>query len=430
MGRLHSHVCGMIACVGVLTAYACGGGGSGKGPQKPIAKKGSADKPNPPPETEEDREKKRHDAALAIVPENSTCLPASLKTSNAAQLQLAAVDGQPRVCAIDADKSRLLGAIACWQVDLSSGALEYKPPAPLPGRSVGVLLTDRCARGYCIPKDAKISGEVAHMAWSPDGSKVAVVAGDDLHLFDAKKKEHDISFSIHADKGVPQDASVTAIDWVAGNLFITANDAVYVFKLDGTAVGPIEPLGGGKDAKPISTRGGSFVVFDDKRVAVAEQGYSSVTVYEVDNGKRTKLARKISNGPCKKEELAGYWQEDLDKVGAKCKDHMSKMFGHLVGADAVAGSKNLLVLLRGPRLGEFAILDPKTLTEKKAIKMPWCAEMAGGATGGGDDAADDKEAPKAEKAKPKKAAPPKASKRAGKESPKDSKDEDPEAGGQ
>src|SRR5512138_1193343 len=115
MGRVHSHLCGMIACMGVLAGYGCGGGGSGKGAQKPIVKKGSAEKPQPPPETEEDREKKRHEAALAIVPDGSTCLPAKLKESDAPQLQLAAIDGQPRVCAVDVDKSRLLGTVGCWQ---------------------------------------------------------------------------------------------------------------------------------------------------------------------------------------------------------------------------------------------------------------------------------------------------------------------------
>ena len=42
------------------------------------------------------------------------------------------------------------------------------------------------------------------------------------------------------------------------------------------------------------------------------------------------------------------------------------------GATAVMGSKSLLVLLRGPRLGELAVMDPKSLAEKRAIKLPWC----------------------------------------------------------
>jgi len=66
-----------------------------------------------------------------------------------------------------------------------------------------------------------------------------------------------------------------------------------------------------------------------------------------------------------------------------------------MGATAVAGAKNFLVLFRGDRLGELGVLDAKSLAEKKAIKMPWCSEGGGektesSAEGGGDDAKDEK----------------------------------------
>jgi hypothetical protein len=89
---------------------------------------------------------------------------------------------------------------------------------------------------------------------------------------------------------------------------------------------------------------------------------------------------------------------------------MAKSYAHLIGADAVAGSKNLLVLLRGPRLGELAVIDAKTLAERKTIKMPWCDDGDGGAAG--EDASS--------------AAPEKAAK---KPSPA-SKADDPDAGGE
>jgi hypothetical protein len=46
------------------------------------------------------------------------------------------------------------------------------------------------------------------------------------------------------------------------------------------------------------------------------------------------------------------------------------------------GSKSLVVMLRDDRLGELAVMDPKSLAEKSAIKMPWCtaeADAGGGA---------------------------------------------------
>jgi len=100
-----------------------------------------------------------------------------------------------------------------------------------------------------------------------------------------------------------------------------------------------------------------------------------VTTYEVTTGKRAKLVRKTPklSPPCKGDEVATYWKGG-DKVTDKCRDQLDKVFGHLVGAEPVRGSseKSWLVLLRGPRLGELAVLDAKTLVEKRAIKMPWC----------------------------------------------------------
>ena len=141
----------------------------------------------------------------------------------------------------------------------------------------------------------------------------------------------------------------------------------------------------------------------------------TLTIYEVDTGKRTKLVRKLGKVACKPDELDAFWH-DGDKVTDKCKDSIAKASGHLIGANAVMGSKSLLVLLRGDRLGDLAVMDAKTLAEKKAIKMPWC-----GAEGGEKaDKADNEEAAPKDK---KKAAPAPAA-----SAPK--KSSDPEEGGQ
>ena len=49
-----------------------------------------------------------------------------------------------------------------------------------------------------------------------------------------------------------------------------------------------------------------------------------------------------------------------------------------MGATAIMGKKSLVVMMRGDRLGELGVLDPKLLSEKRAIKLPWCEK------GGGD----------------------------------------------
>src|SRR5262249_32313424 len=110
----------------------------------------------------------------------------------------------------------------------------------------------------------------------------------------------------------------------------------------------------------------------------------------------------------KKDELDALWRDPAATSSPKCKDFVAKNFSHLIGADAVAGSKNLLVLLRGPRLGELVVVDAKTLAEKKTIKMPWCegssADKASTASppaaAPAADTAPEKPAKKAKAAKP------------------------------
>ena len=405
----------VLMLVPLLALGACGGGGK-KAPVKPTETEVKA--PPPPPETEADREKKRHAEAVAIVPEGSKCLPGALKEDGAPELQLAAVGTDAVVCAVDKDKSRLLGPVGCWKVDLASGALTPQDAAPMPGGSLEVKLDGNCARGYCLPKDAKSTGSTAHMSWNLDGTKVAVQVGDDVHIFDAGTKAHESSFSIRGDKGLTNDP--IAIHYVGDTIFVEGADqgpysAVWAFKQDGTAQGPINALGG-KEEKPVSTYHGSFSILDKTHVGVAENGMETLTIYEVDTGKRTKLVRKIGKVACKPSELDAFWH-DGDKVTDKCKDSIMKASGHLMGATAVKGSTSLLVLLRGDRLGELAVLDAKSLAEKKVIKMPWC-EAGGGEKGDKGEKADAKPETKAEK----KAAPAKAG------APK--KASDPEEGGQ
>jgi len=364
------------ALFGVLAA--CGGGS-----KKPVEKPETSEaKPVQKPETEEDREAKRKSAAHAIVPEGSSCLPAALKEENAPRLELGASGRDALVCAFDQDPSRLLGPVACWKLDVTSGKLEYRDPAPLPVGGFDVLLDGKCARGYCLPNPP--TGKVAHVAHNLDNTKVAVLVDDDVHIFNAETKAHESSFSIRGDKGVTNDPK--AVHFVDNAILVEGADqgpysAVWVFKTDGTQVGAITGLGG-KPEKPVSTYHGSFSILDKTRVAVSEKGMALLTTYDVTNGARAKLVRKVPKLACKPAELDAYWV-DGDKVTDKCKESILKASGHLMGADVVAGGKSHLVLLRGDRLGQLAIDEQKRIAEKSKLDMPWC-----GAEGGGDAAAD------------------------------------------
>lgn len=421
MGRLPSR----IAYVLLLYVAACGGKSS---PKKPITDD-TVKKPPPKVETEADREKKRRETALSIIPDGTTCLPTSLKQQGAPRLELGRVAEDAMICATDSDTSRRLGPIACWKVlDFGEGTLAYEAGRPLPGRNVTVNLDERCARGFCIPKDAKLSEDkLAYIAWNDDGSKAVVVTGDAAHVFDATARARESGFSIRGDKGVTNNP--TAVHWVGDTIFIHGTDAgpasyLWGFKLDGTALGGMQSLGG-KDML-VNLHGGSFAILGKTKVAFSERGFSTVTTYETDSGKRTKIVRKTVNGPCKPAEADAYWVDG--DVSAKCKEHMVKTYGHLEGADAVLGRTNLLVLLRGPRLGELAVLDIKTLKETTTFKLPWC-ETATAAPGGSDKLANPDDESSAPAKEVKRDVPKKATRGATKKAP-GPKEEDPDQGGQ
>ncbi|MCX5747710.1 MAG: hypothetical protein NT062_35040 [Proteobacteria bacterium] len=363
-----------LVCVGMVAASLVGGcgGKKAKTPHKPKAK--VVEPPTVKEETEADRAAKRLEAAHAIIPDGSKCLPPALKESGAPHLELGVVTDAAMVCAIDTDPTRLLGPVGCFRVNLGTNELSYEAPQPLPGIGFAVHVDDKCARGYCLP--AAPAAKTAHIVWSPDTSKVAVLADETIHVFEAAAKAHTADFSIRGDKGVTGEPA--SLHWVGDVLFVeNADGNVFAFKADGTAIGGLEVLGG-KAGQLLSTKGGSFSVLDNKaRIAIAEKGWSTLTSYEVDSGKRTKVVRKLAKAPCKPEELDGYFKDPTSLADGKCKDYATKTFAYLVGANGIAGSKNLLVVLRDGRLGELGVIDPKTLVEQpKIIKLSWCGASA------------------------------------------------------
>lgn len=367
----------------LAVATACGGGGDKK-VKKP--KPDTVEQAKPKVETEADREAKRKAARLAIVPEGSNCLPTALKDPGAPTLELAGIGKDAILCAVDTDPSRLLGPVACWKVDLPNMGngtvpLIYQEPAPQPGHDITAIVHDGCAMGYCTP-GKNSTALVAHLSWSSDGKKVALLSGTDVHLFDAASKQHLSTFGVTGDKGAT--GTPTAIHFVDDSIVVEAGDeaapGAWVFKADGNPTGPIMALGG-KDEKQINLHKGGFSVLDGKRVGLADHGMSTFTVYEIESGKRTKAIRKPAKLPCKPAEIEAYWAGG-DKVTDKCKDAIAKDAGPWTGATGVLGSKSLVFVLKGDRLGELAIVDPKTLNEtKKALKMSWCGGESAAAEG-------------------------------------------------
>lgn len=394
-----------IAVVGILCVAACGGGGSKK-PTKPKSVS-KPTKPKPKPETEADREAKRLTAAHDIVPEGTNCIPTSLHPAELTPtLELGTIDRKPVLCAIDADEGRLLGPVACWDVDTKSGALTYRAPEVIPGRGFPVRLDGKCARGYCLP--AEPAAPIVHIAWSHGGDKVAVaIPGSDpeIHIFGAEDKAEQSVIrpkdEANGDKALPTDlAGIMFVGDVIGAIGVPTDDgsqAVYLFKADGTPVGAVERFGG-KAKGPVSIKNGSVSVFGDGMLALSEDALTTVTTIDVKTGARGKLVRKPPKTKCKQKDLDALLAGSGDKASDKCKKDYAHVFEPLIGAPMVQGTNNHLILLRGERYGELAVVDAKTLVENRKLAAAWCddAKPSGdnkapddGTDSGGDDAAPD-----------------------------------------
>ena len=129
------HPATIVRVLGSFALVACGGGGGQATTPKPPPKV-ELKAPPPPVETEADRDRKRHAEALAIVPDGSTCLPEALRSPTAPRLELAAVGPDAVVCAVDQDRTRLLGAVACWSIDVRSERVKFWPKKMLSPRTM------------------------------------------------------------------------------------------------------------------------------------------------------------------------------------------------------------------------------------------------------------------------------------------------------
>lgn len=387
MQRFHRFAWALVVGTSLV---ACGGSSGKKATKTPVAKKDPKDKSSKgsakkkkKPVTEEDRAKKREEQASKFVASDSTCLPTDLKDPNAKMgFELGAVGGLAIVCAMDRDADRSLGAVGCWDVDLTAGTIKFRDRNGIPGRGYHAAIQGGCVRGYCLPKDLEVSTEQpALISWSLDGAQVAVAAGDQVHLYDAASKELAKSVPLrdpaHGDKAMP---GVPKALWFLGdNLFLHGGEegatTIWSYKTDGTANGQL--MGLGKGNEPVSMNHGSFFLLDKDRVAASERGLSTLTIFEVGTGKRSKLVRKVSNGPCRSNQVDAYFSTEAPAtIPAKCVSHLKKTFADFDGTTMVAGSKNFLAALTGERVGELAVIDTKNLSERRAIKLPWCEAAA------------------------------------------------------
>ena len=105
---------------------------------------------------------------------------------------------------------------------------------------------------------------------------------------------------------------------------------------------------------------------------------------------RAKFVRKPPKTACKTKDVTALIAGAETKASERCKSEFAVAYAPLIGATVVQGKKNHLVLLKGERYGDLAVVDAKTLEENRSLDAKWCD--AAGAT------AADETAPPAEDA--------------------------------
>jgi hypothetical protein len=183
---------------------------------------------------------------------------------------------------------------------------------------------------------------------------------------------------------------VTAIHFMGTRILVEADGGVWIYELDGTQVGPITAS---NSDEPLSTTTGGLSLLDTTRIAIGERGFEEMTIVELGPGTKTRIVRRPpARLRCKAAELEAYWKDRTsDAVGEDCRANLTATLEPFVGATFIAGSKSLLALLRGDRAGQLAVIDMKTLVEKRAIALPWCSDEAPAKSTGSDETDDDED---------------------------------------
>jgi len=305
-------------------------------------------------------------AAAGVADAAPACLPA-LATRPGSELTLGSIAGVPLACV--ARGAKVLG---CWDIDPRSGTLTARAVSAPPGRSIEAAPDAKgCVDGYCLPATGTAPERVL-MATSTDG-RHAVIGGwgsGAVAVFDTRTKKLLRSFDY---SGKTDDTiignSVVGLLYIGNMLYVRGSDAgpyeaVFAIKDDGTRLGQLTD---GKEAL-FSIDEGSASALDAERLALTDAFFQQLVIISAKDNSRTVIKRPFVLGPCSEDDL------DVTEPPKKsCEKHFAKTFAPYSGAELVAlPGGDLLLALSGKAVGQLALLDSKTLVEKRRLRMPIC----------------------------------------------------------
>lgn len=301
------------------------------------------------------------------------CLPRALKDKHGKLwLSLGSVGGAPVACVFD-DKR----VVACWDVDIKNHALHARAAAPLPGHSYRVPVVGGCAAGWCgLDVDTGDAGDppTAVVATSTDGAHVAVgiTVGDfaqrTISIYDASTRKRVRTFT-------PSISNILVdLCYVDDRVFVIGSDAgpfvgVWSARDDGSETHFIEDAHG----TMFNISLGGIRVLDEHRVALTDMSSEMMAIVTARSGDRVDVALppRLRRG-CSAGDLESL-EEFNEPVGAACKQYLRREVIPYLGAPMIAqGDGTIVVALHDDALGQLAILDARTMREKKRVRLPIC----------------------------------------------------------
>jgi hypothetical protein len=318
----------------------------------------------------------------ALAKAEGACLPASLfsqsEASDAPTLDLGFVEKAPTLCA--SNDRQQAGLLGCWTIDPATGAMSSSPAAFLPGHSQ-IAKTDAngCIEGSCVPEAS--ADELLAWVVSTSGERAAILRENTVYVFDVKTKTRTGAIPLFGN-GVPDATSVgnqpIRIFYIGDTLYVVGADAgpyiaVWSFKDDGRRTGLITTTGKAGDPG-YSVYNGAVNIVDETHIALADAGLRTMLVLSAIDGKREVRTRPVSLAPCTRQETENVYLGDFDALSKRCRKTVAETFEPYIDLVPIRlPSGDFLAALSGKGRGSLAILDGKTLAEKRRFRLPRCA---------------------------------------------------------
>ena len=297
------------------------------------------------------------------------CIPRAARE----HLAITRLGDTPALCQRPSEPVQTLAA-RCWELDLARGRVSRLDASAIPGMSLPASVDGGCVGVWCPdPPLPEGPGDGPLIARSTDQAHVALRVGCGLFVFDSATAAQVARVDLCGGEGgrFPLGEMVFVGDRlylpeVAGGPFV----GVEVFDVRGAFLGNLGTAG-----SHLSVFDGSMSALDSTHFGASSTGLLSLSVVDAAGQTRT-LQRTTPLNPCTPGEL----ESDFEWPShPRCKAFLERHVYPYVDAKLVQlPDGNFLALLDGGSVtahrwaGTLALLDGRTLAEKRRFEPRWC----------------------------------------------------------